>query len=114
MGITCWVFFFIYNLGDTELEVQNALTQSPWIYKADLVYNFSEIWRLFTYSFLHADLSHIISNMIIFMLVCPLLELAHDSLRPALIYTVGVIAGSLLAGLWSPNSYLVGASGGCY
>lgn len=112
--VTCWIFFFMYNLGDNSFEVQNNLTNSPYIYKADLVANFSQPWRYFTYSFLHADLEHIISNMVIFMLVCPLLELAHDSLRPALVYIVGVILGSLLAGIWSPDSYLVGASGGCY
>lgn len=109
--ILCWISFFVYNLGD---DVSKNLVDSPWIYSPKLVCNFAEPWRYVTYSFLHADLMHIVSNMIIFMLVCPLLELAHDSLRPMLVYFVGVVLGSFLSGIWSPNSMLVGASGGCY
>merc|ERR1711879_167610 len=52
--------------------------------------------------------------MIIFLLVTPMLELGHDSVRPAAVYVIGVIMGSLLSGIVAPGVYLVGASGGCY
>ena len=109
--ILCWVAYFTYNLGD---DPNVALIKSPFIYRAKECYYFKDTWRYFTYSFLHADLAHILSNMIIFMLVTPLLELAHDSLRPMLVYFVGVFLGAVLSGIWSPGNYLVGASGGCY
>lgn len=113
--ITSIVFYCMYNVGvDSASQVSVNLINSPWIYKADLVCGGNEVWRYFTYSFLHADFAHIFSNMLIFLLVCPMLELAHDSIRPALIYIVGVVLGSTLAGIWSPNNYLVGASGGVY
>ena len=57
---------------------------------------------------------HLISNMIIFLLVTPMLELGHDSIRPAVVYVVGCILGGLLSGIVAPGVYLVGASGGCY
>lgn len=113
--ITSIVFYCIYNLGaENANQVSLNLIQSDWIYKADLVCGGNGFWRYFTYSFLHADFAHLFSNMLIFLLVCPMLELAHDSIRPALIYIVGVVLGSTLAGIWSPNNYLVGASGGVY
>jgi len=52
--------------------------------------------------------------MIVFLLVTPLLELGHDSLRPFIIYFFGCILGAILSGIVAPNVYLVGASGGCY
>lgn len=111
--ILCWSAFIIYNLNPPEgTTAARALMDSPFIYKPDIAR--TEPWRYFTYSFLHADWSHIISNSIIFCLVCPMLELAHDSFRPVLIYVVGVCLGSMLSGIVAPGVYLVGMSGGDY
>ena len=57
---------------------------------------------------------HLVSNMIIFLLVTPILEAAQDSLRPAAVYIIGCVLGSMLSGIVAPGVYLVGASGGCY
>ena len=78
------------------------------------IFLLAQPWRFFTYSFLHADAMHLISNMIIFLLVTPMLELGHDSIRLAVVYVVGCILGGMLSGIVAPGVYLVGASGGCY
>lgn len=109
--IICWVCFYIYNLSDDSIS---ALINSWMIYFPDNVNKNYEFWRLFTYSFLHADLTHIASNCFILLIVGSMLELGHDSFRPAIIYCVGCIFGSLLSGIVAPGVYLVGASGGCY
>jgi len=105
----CWISYFVYNLGE---EARPNVIHSPWIFRHDIAG--SQIWRYFTYSFMHADLKHIVGNMVIFMLICPLLELAHDSFRPAGIYIIGVICGSILSAILAPKVYLCGASGGVY
>lgn len=105
--IICLACFGYYNFGD---DPQKALMQSALIYNPC---EKAQFWRLFTYSFLHADIGHIVSNLIIFALVGPLLELVHDTPRPLAIYVVGVVMGGILSGILS-DKYLVGASGGCY
>lgn len=103
-----------YNTSDIKSQVMKNLTSSPFIYKPELVTDWKEFYRYYTYSFMHANFNHILSNSLVFVLIGPILELGHDTFRPWLIYTVGCIMGSLFAGLVSPNNYLVGASGGCY
>lgn len=105
----CIIAYFVYNYNEPG---QQKLLQSIWI--LDGQQNWAEPWRFFTYSFLHADAMHLISNMIIFLLVTPMLELGHDSIMPAVIYVVGCTLGGMLSGIVAPGVYLVGASGGCY
>lgn len=109
-AVLCIVAFFIYNVPADK--AQQSLIESQWIYTGQQTWN--QPWRFLTYSFLHADAMHLTSNMIIFLLVAPMLELGHDSIRPAVIYIVGCILGALLSGIVAPGVYLVGASGGCY
>lgn len=42
------------------------------------------------------------------------LEMVHGFWRILIIYTSGVIAGSLITSVVDPNVFLVGASGGVY
>ena len=107
--VLCTIAYFVYNFNQPG---QAALLKSIWI--LDGTQNWAQPWRFFTYSFLHADAMHLISNMIIFLLVTPMLELGHDSIRPAVVYVVGCVLGGLLSGIVAPGVYLVGASGGCY
>lgn len=101
-----------------------------------------EIWRFWTYQFLHANIEHILSNILVSSLLGITLEMVHGPLsedfkslllarwlvkgstsnqhwlksipRIATLYTVGVILGACYHLIITPNSYLVGASGGCY
>jgi len=109
IAVLCTIAYFVYNFNQPG---QTALLKSIWI--LDGTQNWAQPWRFFTYSFLHADAMHLISNMIIFLLVTPMLELGHDSIRPAVVYVVGCVLGGLLSGIVAPGVYLVGASGGCY
>ena len=99
-----------------------------------------QIWRFWTYQFLHANIEHILSNILVSSLLGITLEMVHGPLsqdfklmlsacslvrnsnqhrlksisRIATLYTVGVILGACYHLIITPNSYLVGASGGCY
>jgi membrane associated rhomboid family serine protease len=73
-----------------------------------------DYWRIATSGFLHAGLLHIGFNMYLLYLLGQMLEPAIGSLRFALIYTVGLFAGSLGALIVSPNAVTVGASGAVF
>jgi membrane associated rhomboid family serine protease len=67
-----------------------------------------------TYSVLHMNALHIISNMIGFLLIGPLIEIRHSSIRFTIIYILSVTGcGFLFANLYK-NISLVGASGGIF
>ena len=112
IALICIIAFCIYNVNVQPDDAQKVLIDSPWIYTGQQ--NWMEPWRFFTYSFLHSDAMHLVQNMMIFLLVCPFLELAHDSFRPATIYIVGCVLGSMLSGIVAPGIPLYGASGGCF
>jgi membrane associated rhomboid family serine protease len=73
-----------------------------------------DYWRIATSGFLHAGLLHVGFNMYLLYLLGQMLEPAIGSLRFALIYTVGLFAGSLGALIVSPNAVTVGASGAVF
>ncbi|XP_055305012.1 rhomboid-related protein 2-like [Sitodiplosis mosellana] len=73
-----------------------------------------EAWRFITYMFVHADVMHIMMNLIIQLFLGVALELVHHWWRVALVYLAGVLAGSMGTSIVSPNIYLAGASGGVY
>ncbi|CAG5102075.1 Oidioi.mRNA.OKI2018_I69.chr1.g132.t1.cds [Oikopleura dioica] len=90
-----------------------AMINSPLILKPK-IYNSAELWRLWTYQFLHSGLEHIIGNCVVLLILGLILELIHGPVRIAIIYTTGVITGGILALCVTPCQSLVGASGGCY
>lgn len=73
----------------------------------------SEVWRFFTYIFVHSDGWHLVFNVIIQILLGVPLELVHRWWRVALIYLAGVAAGSMGVAVIS-NTCLIGASPGVY
>lgn len=93
------------------LTMDDALLKSPLIFDP---YKREEIWRFLTYMFLHADLEHIISNILLQLSVGIMLEMVHKSFRVFLVFMSGVLAGSLASSVFDPYIYLVGASGGVY
>ena len=72
-----------------------------------------EYYRWFTYSFLHANTSHFVNNLVMQVLLGLLLEMEHKSVRILIIYVFGCIVGALFHSLFSCHP-LVGASGGIY
>lgn len=112
--IGCIYCFVKYNVNAENGNVFKSLKSSEMMLEPELVGCGRQVSSLFTYSFLHADLGHIVSNMTIMLLVWPLLELAHDSFRPLAVYVFGVMTGALCDLALSPDTNLVGASGGVY
>jgi len=73
----------------------------------------SQPWRYVTYSLVHLDSSHIISNMLLQMFTACLLEMRHGPWRVFVLFFTGVISSSL-AYYTFDDSILLGSSGGVY
>lgn len=74
----------------------------------------SELWRFFTYSFLHANSAHLLINVILQLVIACPLETELGSFRVALVYLGGILSGSVAASVSSDSSLMVGASSGIY
>jgi membrane associated rhomboid family serine protease len=71
-----------------------------------------EVWRFFTYSFMHASLSHLLKNLLGLVLVGIPLEMSHPSWSVATVYGLGVVAGCLGSASFSEDAIpLTGSSG---
>jgi len=73
-----------------------------------------EAWRYLTYSLVHSGVAHIALNLAMQLFVGLPLEMSHGSLRIGVVYTSGVLFGSLATSTFDPNMFLAGASGGVY
>jgi len=86
------------------------------IMQADAVLH-GQVWRLFTATYLHANFSHILFNMLALYFLGPALEHAWGRRQFFIVYTLGGIAGYVLltlaglAGFLDRESLGVGASG---
>jgi len=72
-----------------------------------------EYYRLLSYSLLHANLTHIVTNTILLLVYGISLERVHG-LRIAFLYALGAIAGSLNCSMFDSYRGVVGASGAVY
>ncbi|XP_037035298.1 rhomboid-related protein 1-like [Bradysia coprophila] len=77
-------------------------------------YRRHQIWRFIFMMFVHTRLPQLILNILLQLMLGVLLEIVHGWLPIAVIYFSSVIGGSLFITLFSPNSYVVGASAGVY
>ena len=101
--------FFVYTIYRNEMSFDLAF--SP-IY----LYSYPEkLYTLATTMFLHADLSHILGNMItLFFLGIPF-ERRVGLKRFALIYFISGIGGTIIYSLVNPSpTFLIGASGAIF
>ena len=66
----------------------------------------------------HIGIGHFVFNMIMQIIVGVFLEMQQEgwmgSLRVAVVYMSGVVAGSLGTSLSDPHTFIAGASGGVY
>ncbi|GMT17273.1 hypothetical protein PFISCL1PPCAC_8570, partial [Pristionchus fissidentatus] len=74
----------------------------------------AEVWRFWTYQFLHAGITHLAGNIIMQCVVGFPLEIVHKVWRIGPLYTMAVISGALLQYCLDPSTSLVGCSGGVY
>ena len=73
-----------------------------------------ELWRFLSYCLVHSSWWHLLFNLILQTVLGIPLEMVHGSARVGLIYSAGVLAGSLSTSVLDPGGCLVGASGGVY
>jgi rhomboid protease GluP len=71
-----------------------------------------EVYRLFSYGFLHVDAAHLLFNMLFLAYTGANLERAFGRKHLVLLYLVSVFAGGLLSMSLSPDRPSLGASGG--
>ena len=71
-----------------------------------------EVYRLFTYGFLHVDAAHLLFNMFFLAYTGANLERAFGRRHLILLYLFSVFAGGLLSMSLSPDRPSLGASGG--
>lgn len=99
---------FVWSLGtDRKLWLQEHFAN--W---GPAVFEGSEVWRLFTYSFLHAGFAHILMNVCFLAYAGYHIERALGHRNTLTVYTGSVFGGGLLSLLMSPKRYSLGASGG--
>jgi len=95
----------------------NWLSFPPQLMNNPLIFNpkyKEQVWRFFTYMFLHAGLEHVGFNVLVQLFLGIPLEMVHGGVRVGVIYIAGVVAGSLASSVFDPYVALVGASGGVY
>ncbi|XP_077976312.1 rhomboid-related protein 2-like isoform X2 [Styela clava] len=107
--LAVFIYYTVISHTVSWWTISTEAVASPLIFSP---FHREEVWRFFTYMFLHAGLSHILTNSFIQLLVGIPLELVHGSLRVMGIYMIGIIAGSLGSSVFDVGAYLVGASGG--
>ncbi|KAJ8675416.1 hypothetical protein QAD02_011202 [Eretmocerus hayati] len=73
-----------------------------------------QIWRYFTYMFVHVGAFHLLVNLMVQIMLGIPLEMVHKWWRVLIIYFAGVVAGSLGTSVSDPSVFLAGASGGVY
>lgn len=88
-----------------------------------------QVWRIYTYSLLHADIMHLVSNLVILLALGTPLEIVHNPVRFFVLHTLGALQAvggigwekrlaskSTSAGVepWDVPTLVVGASGIAY
>ncbi|CAB4058744.1 GPHN [Lepeophtheirus salmonis] len=81
--------FFLYYLYQTPYNPETNI----FIYRSRSE-TYHQVWRIFTYSFVHSDEFHLVINVLIQLLVGIPLETVHGSPRIMFIYTAGVFKRS--------------------
>ncbi|XP_077299822.1 rhomboid-related protein 3-like [Arctopsyche grandis] len=105
-------FFAYYTVTNGHAALAGPVPiDSIFIYRPDKK---AEIWRFFTYMFLHAGWLHLGFNLSVQTAVGLPLEMVHGGTRAAAVYLAGVAAGSLGTSVCDPTVCLAGASGGVY
>ena len=122
LGINCVVF--VLNVIFVDSKYAPALAPVLWCYfSIDKAVHQFQVWRWLTYQFIHADLFHLLFNMIALFFFGPMMERWWGSRRFLAFYLLCGVCGAivyslftLVPGLISAGSAspVVGASGSIY
>lgn len=114
--ITIFICCFIYLI-QNFLSLYCDKTSSLLLLGADykiLTLGCNEYYRLFTYAFLHSDITHIFCNMVSLYSLGRIVEYAHGHKGYLIILITSIICGALTQGILSDNELCIGMSGGIY
>jgi membrane associated rhomboid family serine protease len=95
----------LWLLGPRFVELKETLVRST-----PAVIEQGQLWRLFTYGFLHADLGHIAFNLLLIAYVGASLERVLGAFCVATLFVVSVFWGGLASSFWDPTVTAIGAS----
>ncbi|XP_031618904.1 rhomboid-related protein 2-like [Contarinia nasturtii] len=74
----------------------------------------TNIWRYFTYHSVHFNLTHLMLNVVLQVLIALPLETTEGHLRVLIVYFSGVVFGAIGSLLFNPTQSIVGSSGGVF
>lgn len=107
------VFILMFVLEKVSISVYSLLFANLAVSSFDVV-TFWKVWTYFTYSFLHADIWHLLMNMILLHFVSTLFATYFSQKQFLTLYLLGAFCGALffvlLSSFLAVGSVLVGAS----
>lgn len=106
--------FYLINMSyGTHMELSRELALKWGANSGPLVAS-GQLWRLLSATFLHADLLHILGNMIALLTVGRYIDYYFGSRSLYFIYFASALAGSLCSTAYHPMGVSVGASGAIF
>jgi rhomboid protease GluP len=112
IGLNVAVYVCTSLIGGNFLATEDAVI---WQYgQVNLLVMNGWYWQLFTSMFIHANITHLIGNMLFLLIFGFRAEESFSSEEYLLVYFVSGLAGNLLTLLLGPNVVSVGASGAIF
>jgi len=112
-AIPALTVFFIFYLA-TVVYMKYPEGDYLWL-SGEAFFHRHEYWRVVTALLTHADLHHLVSNALIFLVFGWMLKSYFGMLAfPWLSFGTGIVANILTVSLYSPEMRLIGASGMAY
>ena len=116
--VNIFIFSLFSILNKTKLNSRNP-NDISWSFYAITPYpeckdTRSEIWRLISYSFVHADITHLLGNAIGVMATTLNLNRLQKFSSITIVYFICIINGALSHYLTNPYMGVIGASGGVF
>lgn len=107
------VFILMFVLEKVSISIYSLLFTNLAVSSFNVV-TFWKVWTYFTYSFLHADIWHLLMNMILLHFVSTLFTTYFSQKQFLTVYLLGAFCGALffvlLSSVLAVGSVLVGAS----
>jgi len=110
MIVLCCITF-VWQLERGAMDSEDAFISAGALHRASVLKG--EVWRIFTATILHGDITHLFGNMVMLYILALGVEHGFGIARGMLIYLVSALAGSL-ASLVMSEGPSVGASGAIF
>ena len=109
-AIISFILFFVASILSRETDFGGMLLAS-----GDAVFRHQEYWRLLTSLFVHADIIHLLSNTLFFLIFGWLLRAYFGFIVfPVASILTGIISSIIALYFYNPHVKLIGASGMVY